>query len=416
VRAASILVLDRDGDLTEQVRKVSDRLRVEIVACASIADAEELVEQGPFDVLVGGPGTGTRAGLERLARLRDGLPAKSVVLAFAERPESTLRSLVRTGAIDLIRLPVDDDSLRATIEQALEASQEHGARTDALGRTDADRPVGRVFTVASASGGAGKTFYATNLAYFLHARSGARTCVLDLDLQFGEVSIALRLQPRYTISDILERDDGEEAALEKYIDEYLAVHDSGIHVLAAPRSPSDADQVESRHVAAVLEALRTRFDYVIVDTPAALTETVLTALELSDVVHVLVTLDVPSLRNMSTLLRTLEQLNIPSESTRLILNKVERDLGVDGDQLSKLFPQGFMMELPYVREVTKSLNVGTPILAMAPASEISRCMEAALRPLLPDRAHLAAGGRDSRLKGLVSRLFRRPAALPASSS
>jgi pilus assembly protein CpaE len=416
LRGTRILVLDQDDDFAEQVRKVGDRLRADVVACPSVEDAAELNDEGPFDLLIGGPGTETQAGMARLEALRAELRASAVVLAFRNRPESTLRLLVRTGAVDLLRLPVSDEALEATIERALDISQvsaTHPGPRDGTGQPD--RTMGRVFTVSSASGGAGKTFYCTNLAYFLHTRTGARTCILDLDLQFGEVAVALRLQPRYTISDILDRDDGAEQPLEKYIDEYVAHHETGIDVLAAPKRPPDADRVQATHVARVLEALRCRFDYVIVDTPAALTETVLTALELSDVVHVLVTLDVPALRNMSAMLHTLDQLGLASEHIRLVLNKVERDLGVDTDQLAKLFPQGFLMELPYVREVTKSLNLGTPMLSMAPTSEISRCMEVAFRPLLPQQSDRDTVG-NGHQPGFLARLLRRWPVLRASSS
>ncbi len=408
-------MLDRDDQFAEQVRKVGDRLRADVVACPSIEDVVELTDQGPFDLLIAGPGTETQEGLASLEALRVQLPANAVVLAFRNRPESTLRLLVRTGAVDLLRLPVSEETLEATIERALELSQLSALHPEPEnGTRPADHSMGRVFTVSSASGGAGKTFYCTNLAYFLHSRSGARTCILDLDLQFGEVAVALRLQPRYTISDILERDD-EEQSLEKYIEEYVAVHETGVRVLAAPKRPPDADRVQATHVARVLEALRCRFDYVIVDTPAALTETVLTALELSDLVHVLVTLDVPALRNMSALLQTLDQLGLASEHIRLVLNKVERDLGVDTDQLAKLFPRGFLMELPYLREVTKSFNLGTPILSMAPTSEISRSMEAAFRPLLPEHSE-RDGVRNGHEPAFLARLLRRWPVLRPSGS
>ena len=409
MRNPKILVLDQDEALADQVRRACEELRPrpEVVACEVTGAVAELVDdEGPFDVVVAGPGTATKRGVARLQALRRQMPTAGILLAFSERPLVSLRDLIRAGAVDLLVLPVEVEALTAAIERALEI-----APTD----LDQDRvqgprsECGTLYSVGSASGGAGKTFYATNLAYFLHRQTNSPVCIVDLDLQFGEVAIALRLRPRYTIADILDRNDEDDAELEGYLDEYVVVHDTGVHVLAAPKDPVEAERVEAAHVVRILEAVRRRFEYVVVDTPPGLTELVLSSLEVSDEVHVLATLDVPSLRNMNLFLKTLDQLNISQDRLRLVLNKAERDLGVDVNHVAKLLPNGLFVELPYVREVTKSFNLGTPVLALSPGSAISRALENAWRSLLPHSAS-ANGHRESTPDpGLFSRVFRRAA-------
>ena len=166
--------------------------------------------------------------------------------------------------------------------------------------------------------------------------------------------------------------------------EYVVAHDSGVQVLAAPKDPSDADRIHPADVARVIEAVRAKFDYVVVDTPAALTEIVLAAFDLSDQLYIMATMDLPSVRNMGVFLNTMDKLKIPSENVKLILNKAEKDVGIDVDQITKLFSQGFSSVLPYAREVSKSVNVGTPILAFNPNSEVSKRMAAGMAPLLPE--------------------------------
>jgi pilus assembly protein CpaE len=249
---------------------------------------------------------------------------------------------------------------------------------------------GTVFTIASATGGCGKTFYATNLAYFLTKWTGKRVCIVDLDLQFGEVSTALRLRPKFTIFDALQREgDAESTDLQDHIEEYTVAHETGIHVLAAPREPSEADRITPPDITKVLEAVRQRFDYVIVDTPPALAETVLVAFDMSDMLYVMATLDLPSVRNMSVFLSTLDRLRVPTEHVRLILNKAETDVGIDIDQVTKLFPQGFESILPYAKEVSRSINLGMPVMAASPAAEISTLMAGGMKPLLPEEAQSA---------------------------
>ena len=93
--------------------------------------------------------------------------------------------------------------------------------------------------MVSATGGCGKTFLATNLAFHLHSLGQRAPCLIDLDLQFGELSTALRLKPKLTIIDLLSHDD--EKDLSTRLLEHMVVHDTGIPVLAAPERPAEAD-------------------------------------------------------------------------------------------------------------------------------------------------------------------------------
>jgi pilus assembly protein CpaE len=416
VRNPKILVLDKDESLADQVRGVASELRPrpEVVACDRPTNVEDAISaNGPFDVLIAGPSLSTKTGLSALQAIHDETPATALVLAFAKRPDATLREIIRTGAIDLLQLPVADRNLYDAVERAISMSRSDTTEPAMTVHTAAPAGnLGTVFTVSSATGGCGKTFYATNLAYYLHQYTGKRTVIIDLDLQFGEVSTALRLRPRFTISDLLSREDIDEVDLAAHIDDYVVTHDSGVMVLPAPKDPSDADRIHPVDVQRVIEAARKKFDYVIVDTPAALTEIVLAAFDLSNQLYVMATLDLPSVRHMGVFLNTLEKLKISSDNVKLILNKAERDVGLDVDQVTRLFPQGFTSVLPYAKEVTKSVNVGTPVLAFAPQSDVSRRMAAGMSPLLPEANRgkaLEAEGPSKR--SLFARMFNRPATI-----
>ena len=419
MRNPKILVLDRADTLADQVRNAADdiRPRPDVTSCTRVGSVGDvLTEEGPFDVLVAGPSLGTRAGLARLEVIHDELPAMSVLLAFNRRPEARLREIVRTGAIDLLQLPVKDDELLESVQRAIElSSQQHAAAAPAP--AGGESSVGRVFTTSSATGGCGKTFYATNVAYFLTHYTGKRTCIVDLDLQFGEVSTALRMRPKFTIFDALQRDEENESDLAEHIEEYLVKHDTGIYLLPAPKDPSEADRISPPDVTRIIEAIRTKFDYVIVDTPSALTEIVLAAFDLSDELFTMATLDLPSVRNMGVFLNTLDKLKIPSEHVQLILNKAEKDVGIDIEQITKLFPQGFMSVLPYAREVSKSINVGMPVMAFNPNAEVSRRIAAGLRAYLPEDVRdrvpdVSSNGHN----GFLGRIFKRSAVATNSNA
>lgn len=383
MRTQRLLVLDESEDLSFQVERVAAGLRPrpEVVWCDSFAGVDELAaETGGFDVVIAGPMVSHDSGFRELRRLRTQWPDMKLVLAVDRWRATSLRDTVRTGALDIVRLPVSDSDLRDAVEQLLEIGPPPPVVP--LRRNGPPDGRGTVIAVVSATGGCGKTFLATNVAYHLQSQLQKRTCLIDLDLQFGELSTALRLKPRYTIRDLVSFDDADDEELARRFEDYLERHESGVFVLAGPEEPADADAIEASHVTRVLEAARSRFDYVIVDTPAALSEAVLVAVEQADQVLSLATLDLPSVRNLGVLLATLKKLKVPSERVKLILNKVEPDVGIDATRVEEYFPQGFAMVIPYGREVNRSLNMGQPVLAYAPRGEVSKSLAAGLARLV----------------------------------
>jgi pilus assembly protein CpaE len=392
-----ILVLERSAELADMIREAAEGMdpSVEVLACNRVgAVSDVLHQQGPFTVLFAGPSLASRSGLRRLAAIHEECPATSIILAFTDRPDASLREIVQAGADDILRLPFDHDDLVIALERALDIGGRrlNGMAPKAAQPGTSPLPVAppvptqaKVFTVSSATGGCGKTFMATNMALFLARHTGKRVVLVDLDLQFGEVSTALRLRPNYTIYDALHR-DGDDADFDfgEHLDEFLVGHEGGFSVLAAPKDPAEADRIGPADVTRILDVLRSHCDYLIVDTPAALTEVVLAAFDVSEHLFSLATVDLPSVRNLGVFLQTLDKLRIPSDNISLILNKAERDVGLDIGQITRLFPQGFKAILPYAKEVSRSINMGMPVLASDPTAEVSRKLAACLLEYLPD--------------------------------
>lgn len=392
MRTPKLLVLDETEELSVQVQRVGGTLRPRpgVVWCDSFDRLGEVAaEGGPFDVLVAGPIASREGGFQRLRDLRAEAPGTQLILALDRWRGTSLRDTVRTGALDILRLPVPDDDLRDALEQAIAIDRPIARRRDDDRRVGEDQggPEGTVFAVVSATGGCGKTFLATNLAYHLQRQPEKRTCLIDLDLQFGELATALRLRPKHTIHDLLNAEGDDDLA--RRLEAHLEPHESGIRLLAAPEEPAQADAIDAADVSRIIEAARSCYDHVIVDTPAALGESVLVAVEQADQIFALATLDLPSVRNLGVMLTTLKKLNVPPERIKLLLNKVEPDVGIDVERVEQYFPQGFSMVVPYGREVNRSLNMGQPVLAYAPRGEVSKSLVAGL-----ERALVAAGDDD----------------------
>jgi len=372
-----ILVISRSPALSRAIQ-ASLGPGYQVITSSNVIDVDEEVrEQGPFDVLVAGPVFDSHAGMARLANLRATSPIPAVVLALGPKPKASLSDIVRTGAVELVEYPTSKRQLSSALKRAFDIADVSEAGTPTLpvvaqGVVVERTQFAEVFTIASSSGGCGKTFYATNLACYLSAQTGQRVCLVDLDLQFGEVSTALHLRPRFTISDLLAREPVDEDDLDEHVEEYLEEHELGFSVLAAPFSPADADMIAPKDVYKVMGALRRHFDYIVVDTPAQLSEIVLAAFDHSTRVLCMVTLDLPSIRNMRVFLTTLEKLRINSESIGVVLNKVEDDIGIDLNDVQEVLDNKIISTLPYSREAMRSINKGRPALVSAANSDLGR--------------------------------------------
>ena len=422
-----ILVLDRSEELAERVRAIAAEVNpdAEIVSCTKIGSASHVNHdhEGPFAVLIAGPSLATKTGLKRLVQLHRDSPSTSIIMSFDQRPEASLREIIQVGADDVIELPGDDTTIKGAIKRALEIANGRwvsgGTQQVVVQAQAGARPLGKVFTVSSATGGCGKTFYATNIALLLSQLPNTRVALVDLDLQFGEVSTALRLHPNFTIYDVLRAEESDEPIdLASHLGEFLVDYEGRFSVLAAPKDPAQADRITPVDVTKVIETLRANYDYVVVDTPTALAETVLAAFDLSEHLFLMCTLDLPSVRNLGMFIQTLEKLRVSSDNVSLILNKVEKDVGISVDQITKLFPQGFRSTLPYAKEVSRSINVGQPVLMSFPDTEVSKNLVAGMREFLPEEARdrLTAAQAATKNGHGIFRFLRRHSSGPAATA
>lgn len=383
----TILIVDKHTALHAALANAAPRLRLEFVTCHQTAQASAELAEGRVRVLVAGPSCLTTAGMRFLRQVHEERPEIVTLLAAnGAEPDVPPRELIRAGASDLIRYPGSAKALRSALERAVAMAEAIGGSARRADRT------ATTLTITSPSGGSGKTFFATNLAYELAIRSGGRVALVDLDLQFGEVNTALRLHPEFTIHDLVNagpagrhrHEDDEDFS--RRLADVMVAHDSGLEVLSAPSDPALADSLTAPEVQHVVQAMKARYDYVIVDTPAALTEAVLAAMDLSERLIVLGTLDLPSVKNLGVFLSTFDRLKVPRDTVSLVLNKAERGVGLSPNEVSRALNAEFTGVLPYAREVSKSFNTGRPILQSSRHSAIGRALLDTFSSVVPEGA------------------------------
>src|SRR6185437_4011414 len=211
-------------------------------------------------------------------------PDRPVVVLSEASPNGFLRQAFEAGADDVITLP-------QSAEQVAFALQKVIARRRGLivpGRASAP-----LVAVLGPKGGTGKTLVATNLAVAL-AQRDANVVLVDLDLQFGDIGLAMGLSPQSTMYDLMRA--GPPFDHEK-LDRHLVKHSSGIKVLIAPTRPDQASAVSIEFLRDIYASLRTMCDAVIVDTPPGFTPEVIATIDASSEICMVGMLDSLSLKN-----------------------------------------------------------------------------------------------------------------------
>jgi len=250
--------------------------------------------------------------------------------------------------------------------------EESTARRPAAVAIDSAEPVkhGRVVTIFSTKGGVGKSVIACNVATAL-AQAGSNVILVDLDLQFGDTGIMLDLKPERTIFDAAQNFDRLDPQMLKG---YLVKHSSGAQVLLAPVHPEDADAVTVSRIAVILGMLREIADVVVVDTAAAFDDVVLAAIDASDIVYAVATMDVASIKNTRVSLQKLRQLGYDSGLIKLVLNRADSKVWLDAGEVETSLNSEATARIPSDRLVPRSVNRGVPVVLDSPRSPVSRSL------------------------------------------
>ncbi len=331
---------------------------------------EDLVVIGPdvdFD------DASTFSAAERLSR-----PDLGVVLVRRRVDSAVLRAALRAGLRDVVKvddLPALADACRSSRELSRQVRIEEGRGDTDPGQSSS----GKVVTVFSAKGGCGKTFVATNMATEL-AKQGRRVCLLDLDLAFGDVGIALQLFPSKTIADALGMTGGLDRSAVRSL---VTTHSSGLDTILAPVDPGTSESITPALVADLVGVLRRMYDVVVVDSPPALSDHVLTTFDLTDQFVLVATLDIAALKNLKLTLETLTALGYAKDRWHVVLNRSDSQVGLSPADVEKSLTARIGCRIPSSRAVPSSVNKGVPIVLDQPNHAVSQALRKFSYELLP---------------------------------
>jgi len=319
------------------------------------------------DTVVLGPTVDLSSALSLASAMRVTRPTLAVILVRRRVDTAVLTDALRAGVFEVVE-ERDLPALNAAVGRGRDLAR---LLRDSVGGGPAggDGPSrGKLVTVFSAKGGCGKTTLATNLAAALADKGRRQVCLVDLDLAFGDVAIALQLFPAHTIADAVPIADTLDASA---LGSLLTQHSPGLTTLVAPIEPGTAESIPATLVANILHLLKQQFDFVIVDTPPAFDDHVLAAFDQSDIVALIATLDIPALKNLKLTLETLDLLNYPRDRWRLVLNRADSKVGLALGEVEKTLKAPIVAQIPSSRDVPASINRGVPIVLDDPKHSVT---------------------------------------------
>ncbi len=283
-------------------------------------------------------------------------PETAIITAAHDASPALILGSMRSGAREFIQLPIIPDEFRTVIDRVMEfrAAVENSSKKNA-----------RCIAVFSGKGGAGVSFFSTNLA----AAMDVQTLLIDLNLQAGDAASFLGLDPKYSLADFLSNRARLDDAL---ISSFVTPHSANLSLLAAPLEAHEAEDIRPPDVMEALHLLGQRYECIVLDLQHTFDPVTVAALDLCDDVLLLLTLDIPGIRGTKRALKVFDRLGYPREKVHVVVNRWSKNIDVELKKVETHLNEQLIGFVPNdYRKVMESINLGRPLVQADPSSKIT---------------------------------------------
>ncbi|HEY7802450.1 MAG TPA: P-loop NTPase [Dehalococcoidia bacterium] len=333
--------------------------------------------------------------LQTIESLRAIAPKSPVCVYSSLSDAQSVRRAMLAGARDYLIKPLKPEDLSKSVYTVLEGLEREGAAGTAEAAQAAAR--GTVITIFGAKGGIGKTTISTNLATTLAKMTGANVCLLDMDTRFGDVAIMMDIAVEASIADVARHIDTLDR---DKIRDYLVKHHSGVSILPAPLHPTEWRNLTPQHIEKIVELLAQTHDYVVIDTPGTFNELIATTLELANLILLVTSMDIASIKDTALALEMLRAAGVSEDKVKLLINHSTAANSLREEDVSRVLEYDVFWRIPHDLAVSSSTQLGQPIVIAKPYARVSRA--------IIDLAHTLTGTRQDK-RGFLDRFLGRSA-------
>ena len=364
-RSNPACVLTRHEGGISKLRSVAERERPDVIIVEGLChDAAELA---PIEAVT------------------TSYPQMIVIMLCSHQTPAFLINAMRVGVREVLPSPASKEALEAAVMRA----------ETKLGLRNPQRS-GRIMAFVSCKGGSGSTFLAANLGHQL-GEEGRKVLLIDLNLQFGEA--VLTVHDRKATSDIAEVARNIARLDASFLSASTVPVTPHFEILAAPDDPAQSLQIKPEHLDSILNLAVNQYDFIILDLSKVLDDLTIKALDRAHNVFMVVQTTLPHIRNANRMLSVFRSLGYPPEKIELLVNRFFKngELGLDdlrsslGITRMRTIPNGY-------KDVTRAVNQGMPLTAVAKSSPVLKAIDELAQSLLPKP--------DQAQGGLLSRLLR----------
>ena len=312
---------------------------------------------------------GNSASMKRFQQLAENTRTPLIAAAY-EPPLALVRSLIRAGAHDVIPLPLTVEEL----ETSLAPIHDEIAKR----QTEAATSHAKLVSIVKSVGGVGATALLGQLAIRFaeqEAKKGREACLIDLDVQFGDVAFQLGLQPKLSLADLLEAGSRLDGSL---IRATTTEHSSGLKVIAAPTDMMPLEGIPSEHILQIVDFATREFGTVFVDLPANWTNWSLSLVARSDLVLLVTELTVTGINRARRQLDLLDSQDLGNLDVRVIVNRYDKAMAKTvrpadvREALGKDIAYTICNDFPLMR---MAIDRGVPINELKRKSPLSKDLE-----------------------------------------
>jgi len=379
-----VVIVDDIAETRENIRRLLQfEPDVEVVGVARTGrEAIDISKDVKPDVLLMDINMPDMDGIAATEIIRKMVPFTQIVILSIQNDPNYMRRAMLAGARDFLTKPPTIDELNSAIRRAGSMAREErakvpqgsgvqSARTGGAHPSGISRVGGRVITFYSPKGGSGCTTLATNLAVCLNNEETS-VLIVDANLQFGDVAVFLNEQGKNSILDLAPRADELDPDI---INSVTIRHSqSGVRILAAPMKPEQSDSVTGEQFSKVIRYLREVYSYVIVDTESSLTNITATVIDNSDLLILLTTQDIPSIKNSRLFLDEIDALGFDRKRIIFVMNKFDKRIGITAEKVSENLKQEITSIIPYEERVIVSVNRGIPFILVDKSRPLSHAI------------------------------------------
>ena len=288
-------------------------------------------------------------GLEATERISIMHPSIDVIIMSVQAETEYLKTAMTSGAKGFLIKPVDEAEMIHVVDRTFEKK----AKIEKSPPPETNKSA-EIISFYAFKGGVGKSILALNTGVLLSQKLQKKVLLIDLDLHFGDISLMLNKHLEKNILDFVD-DGGDVDQLQQYLYHFI----ENLDVLFAPLSPEGAEYISKTTIENIMTDMKNKYDYIIIDTGVNFEDHTLYALDQSQEIMVVSSMEMTSIKNTKLGIDVMKSLNYSGDKVKIVLNRVEEKYGIKVSDIEKIFEHPADLILPESKKpALMSINQG----------------------------------------------------------